>query len=166
MQRSAAAGQDAACILCRPVLLTPVVQQSSYWRVAINRNQNLLGKLLISLLRHEEAVNALTADEWSDLHAEIDWATGRLRVAFAPDHFNYAFLQNQDRHVHLHVIPRYASPRALAGETFSDAPIPVTTPSGQRRLSGPMSLTGLPVLLADRRLGVGPRPSALSLPGV
>ena len=114
----------------------PVVHQSQYWRVAINRNQNLLGKLLISLLRHEEAVTALTADEWSDLHAEIRWATGRLRLAFAGDHFNYAFLQNQDRHVHLHV-PRYASPRALAGETFTDTSYPGHYVLGTEKLVGP-----------------------------
>ena len=34
------------------------------------------------------------------------------------------FLQNQDRHVHLHVIPRYATPRVLAGEMFPDAGYP------------------------------------------
>ena len=49
---------------------------------------------------------------------------GRVREAFAPDHFNYAFLQNQDRHVHLHVIPRYQSPRWLAGTEFKDADYP------------------------------------------
>jgi diadenosine tetraphosphate (Ap4A) HIT family hydrolase len=39
----------------------------------------------------------------------VQRTTERLRRAFAPDHFNYAFLQNQDRHVHQHVIPRYAA---------------------------------------------------------
>ena len=33
---------------------------------------------------------------------------------------NYAFLQNLDRHVHLHVIPRYAAPREFEGERFED----------------------------------------------
>jgi diadenosine tetraphosphate (Ap4A) HIT family hydrolase len=108
------------CALCRPVLLTPIVRESTHWRIAINRNQNLLGKLLIALLRHEESVAELTAAEWSDLHAEMRWATERVSSAYRPDHFNLAFLQNQDRHVHLHVIPRYAAARACAGVEFTD----------------------------------------------
>jgi len=43
---------------------------------------------------------------------------------FRPDHVNYAFLQNQDRHVHVHVIPRYATCRNVAGEDFVDRAYP------------------------------------------
>ncbi len=50
--------------------------------------------------------------------------TGVLTEAFRPDHFSYAFLQNQDRHVHLHVVPRYAALRAFAGTTFQDPDYP------------------------------------------
>jgi diadenosine tetraphosphate (Ap4A) HIT family hydrolase len=61
----------------------------------------------------------------------------RLRSAFAPDHFNYAFLQNQDRHVHLHVIPRYAAPREVSGVVFDDPDYPdhYAVPGRERRLS-------------------------------
>lgn len=47
-----------------------------------------------------------------------------LSLAFQPDHFNYAFLQNQDRHIHLHIIPRYNEPRVFAGITFDDPDYP------------------------------------------
>jgi diadenosine tetraphosphate (Ap4A) HIT family hydrolase len=50
--------------------------------------------------------------------------TERVRAAFAPDHFNYSFLMNLDRHVHLHVIPRYVGTRQLAGVTFEDPDYP------------------------------------------
>lgn len=106
--------------MCRPVLLTPIVRESAHWRIAINRNQNLLGKLLIALRRHEESVAELVPEEWSELRDELRWAIARLSSAFRPDHFNCAFLQNQDRHVHLHVIPRYASTRTFAGREFAD----------------------------------------------
>jgi diadenosine tetraphosphate (Ap4A) HIT family hydrolase len=108
------------CALCRRVLLTPIVRESTHWRIAINRNQNLLGKIFIALLRHEELVADLTTAEWSDLRDELRWAFDRLDGAFRPDHFNCAFLQNQDRHVHLHVIPRYATTRMCAGREFAD----------------------------------------------
>lgn len=44
-------------------------------------------------------------DEHRELHQLMVYATDALHAAFTPDHYNYAFLQNQDRHVHLHIIP-------------------------------------------------------------
>jgi diadenosine tetraphosphate (Ap4A) HIT family hydrolase len=90
----------------------------------LNRNQNLLGKCLIATRRHIEAVPALTAAEWQDLRWQLARTTRALETAFQPDHFNYAFLQNEDRHVHLHVIPRYASARTFAGRLFEDPDYP------------------------------------------
>jgi diadenosine tetraphosphate (Ap4A) HIT family hydrolase len=119
------------CALCRP-LLTPVIRESRHWRIALNRNQDLLGKLIVVLRRHEEAVVALSVAEWADLQGEVVWATKRLADAFAPDHFNYAFLQNQDRHVHLHLIPRYATARSVDGRQFTDPAYPA-----HYRVSGP-----------------------------
>ena len=68
----------------------------------------------------------------------MHWATARLRHAFAPDHYNYAFLQNQDRHVHLHVIPRYAASRSIAGVTFDDPDYPAhyRVPGREERVAG------------------------------
>jgi diadenosine tetraphosphate (Ap4A) HIT family hydrolase len=112
------------CVLCRLQLETPILRASHSWRVALNRNQSQLGKSIIVLRRHAEDVVLLSPDEWSELHAEIAWVTERLRDAFSPDHFNYSFLQNQDRHVHLHVIPRYIGTREIAGTEFSDPDYP------------------------------------------
>jgi diadenosine tetraphosphate (Ap4A) HIT family hydrolase len=97
----------------------------------------LLGKVFVVLRRHEESVSELTAEEWEELRHEVRWATERLRAAFEPDHFNYAFLQNQDRHVHLHVIPRYGEPRRFAGIEFSDPDYPAhyAVPARENRVS-------------------------------
>ena len=76
-----------------------------------NYNQNLLGKLLIVLKRHEEQVAKLSAAEWHELHAQVQRTTEQLRSAFAPDSFSYAILQNQDRHIHLQGL-RLAQQRA------------------------------------------------------
>jgi diadenosine tetraphosphate (Ap4A) HIT family hydrolase len=112
------------CDLCGAQLQTPVLRESPHWRLAVNRNQNLLGKLIVVLRRHEEAVARVDSGEWSELHDHIRWATDRLSAAFAPDHFNFAFLQNQDRHVHLHVIPRYVGGRWIANADFADPEYP------------------------------------------
>lgn len=58
------------------------------------------------------------------MQEQVNRAAAMLKSAFASDHFNYAFLQNQDRHVHLHVIPRYAALRTFDGEVFTDVDYP------------------------------------------
>jgi diadenosine tetraphosphate (Ap4A) HIT family hydrolase len=67
-----------------------VIRDTHHWRIVVNRNQNLLGKLVIALRRHEEQVARLSADEWGALRGEISWSTEHLRGAFAPDNFNYS----------------------------------------------------------------------------
>ena len=128
------------CMLCDPGL-GPVLFESGLWRTVMNRNQNLLGKCFVATRRHVEAVAALTTEEWLDLHRQLALATRALDLAFQPDHYNYAFLQNQDRHVHLHVIPRYAGLHMFAGERFDDPDYPdhYAVPSSPRILTGEQS---------------------------
>jgi diadenosine tetraphosphate (Ap4A) HIT family hydrolase len=135
------------CSLCGSSL-TPVLDETALWQVWLNVNQNLLGKLVIVLKRHEEQVARLSAAEWLELHAQVQRTTERLRSAFAPDHFNYGFLQNQDRHVHLHVIPRYAASREVSGIVFDDPDYPdhYAVPGRERRVS-PAVLDALATLL-------------------
>jgi diadenosine tetraphosphate (Ap4A) HIT family hydrolase len=136
-------GGSGECALCGPQLLTPVIRESTHWRIAINRNQNLLGKLFIALRRHEESVAELTSTEWSDLRDELRWAIGRLEDAFHPDHFNCVFLQNEDRHVHLHVIPRYSSARMLEGREFTDPDWPNHYSPGVEYLAPPDEIAAI-----------------------
>jgi diadenosine tetraphosphate (Ap4A) HIT family hydrolase len=138
-----------ACALCAPELQTPVLRESRHWRTALNRNQNLLGKTIVVLRRHGEAVTELSADEWSELHGELAWVTGRLGRAFAPDHFNYAFLQNEDRHVHLHVIPRYAGTRELGVVVFDDPAYPDHYRPGEERRLGREQIDAIASALAE-----------------
>ncbi len=124
-----------ACNLCRPDL-APLIARTPAWQLVLNHNQNLLGKCFLALARHEERVPRLTAPEWADLHQLLIVATEALQNAFRPDHFNYAFLQNQDRHIHMHIIPRYAQPRTFAGLVFDDPDYPnhYAVPAPQRHL--------------------------------
>lgn len=101
-----------------------ILRRGEHWTTALNRNQNLLGKVMLVANRPVERVTELTAAEWADLHSEMRKVTSALVGAFQPDHFNYAFLQNQDRQVHLHVIPRYAAARTFAGLVFADPDYP------------------------------------------
>lgn len=107
------------CTLCQP-LTDDEVWSSDHWRVIVNRQQDTLGKCFLALKRHDEDVCNLTDDEVADLWATIRSVRDVLLARFRPDHFNYAFLMNQDPHVHLHVIPRYKTPREFAGNEFTD----------------------------------------------
>jgi len=111
------------CPLCSPSL-APIILESKYWRLVLNRNQNLLGKCFLVLTRHVEALLDLSSFEWMDLYEQLASATKLLEESFRPDHFNYAFMQNQDRHVHMHIIPRYQGQRDFAGIVFEDASYP------------------------------------------
>jgi diadenosine tetraphosphate (Ap4A) HIT family hydrolase len=97
-----------------------VVEESRYWTIAVNLNQNLIGRLILVLNRDAEAVTAVSSPEWSDLHREIARTRRALNVIFEPDQYNYAFLMNQDAQVHLHVVPRYADRRTWSGAQFED----------------------------------------------
>ncbi len=91
-----------------------------HWRVTVGRDQGYLGKCIIALRRHEEDFLALTAEEREEMWDAARAVRDALRRCFAPDHFNYQVLGNSVRHVHMHLTPRYTSPREFAGVTFTD----------------------------------------------
>jgi diadenosine tetraphosphate (Ap4A) HIT family hydrolase len=125
-----------ACTLCRPDL-APILAQSEFWTLMLNTNQRFLGACFLSLRRHLEPVTELTPAEWTALQPELIRATQALKTSFQPDHFNYAFLQNQDRHIHMHIYPRYARSRTFAGVVFDDPDYPshYSVPGPSRRLT-------------------------------
>lgn len=111
------------CPLCS-ASLGPIITESEHWSLILNRNQDLLGKCFLVLRRHAEEVILLSDEEWLELKEQLKQVTHALISAFNPDHFNYAFLQNQDRHVHIHIIPRYESNRNYLDIDFRDIGYP------------------------------------------
>ena len=111
------------CTLCDPDL-GPVIAEGVDWRLVLNHNQDLLGKCFLATRRHIERVGDLTTAEWTELHERLAQVSRALELAFHPDHFNFAFLQNQDRHVHLHIVPRYKAERSFEGTVFTDPGYP------------------------------------------
>jgi diadenosine tetraphosphate (Ap4A) HIT family hydrolase len=98
-----------------------VIEQSALWTLAVNRNQDLLGKSMIVLHRPCTAVIDIEPAEWVSLRTELRRLVPAVGRLFRPDQFNFAFLMNLDAQVHLHVIPRYAGPRRWRGREFTDA---------------------------------------------
>lgn len=91
-----------------------------HWRLQLSKQQGYLGWCLVILERHETDAANLTAEEREELWEIVGRARAALRRLFAPDHFNYAFLGNVVRHVHLHLMPRYEGAREFVGQTFRD----------------------------------------------
>jgi diadenosine tetraphosphate (Ap4A) HIT family hydrolase len=98
---------------------------------------------------HCKQVSGLTAGEWADLHPCIARTTVALDNLFAPDQYNFAFLMNLDPHVHLHVVPRYASSRTWHGETYADAHYGSLF-SKEERLAPEDTMTALAEALRER----------------
>jgi diadenosine tetraphosphate (Ap4A) HIT family hydrolase len=97
-----------------------LVEADPTWTIAVNMNQNLLGKAMVLLNRRCQSVTELTVAEWTDLHAQLRRLRVALDILFEPDQYNYAFLMNRDRQVHLHIVPRYETVRQWLGQQFED----------------------------------------------
>lgn len=125
-----------------------LVGQSEHWSILLNIDQSLLGRCYLSLKRLETNVLALRPEEITNLWATSARVVKALDLLWYPDHFNYAFLMNQDPHVHWHVIPRYKGRREFAGGTFVDPEF-----GGHYGLGVPRTLedAGYEAILADLR---------------
>jgi diadenosine tetraphosphate (Ap4A) HIT family hydrolase len=124
---------DPRCGLCHEARWQ--VWAHPYWSLYLNDNQNLLGKVMLVLNRHCESVPELTPEEWMQLRVEVHDAELALDRLFRPDHFNLMFLMNLDRHVHLHVVPRYRTARTYAGEDFADRDYGSLATTAARRMT-------------------------------
>ena len=107
-----------ACAICDTPW--PELGSFSHWRITVAHEQNYLGKCIIALRRHEEDFLALRAEEREEMWHAASAVRDALTRSFGPDHFNYQVLGNSVRHVHVHLTPRYTSPREFAGMTFTD----------------------------------------------
>ncbi len=97
-----------------------VIEEREHWTLAVNRNQDLLGKTMVVLRRPCVEVVGIDRLEWSSLMNELQRLVPTLTTLFAPDQFNFAFLMNMDAQVHMHVVPRYSSVRQWRGHQFDD----------------------------------------------
>ena len=108
------------CLFCEKDLSKSTIFEDTYWTVVLNKEQHYVGRSFIMLKRHDENIFNLTAEERQELWGLAKKTKDVLTSLFHPDMFNYAFLMNVVRHVHLHVYPRYKEKRVVYGETFED----------------------------------------------
>ena len=69
-----------------------VIEERPSWTLAVNRNQDRLGKTMLVLQRHCDAVIDIAPDEWALLRDELRRIVPALDRLFHPDQFNSALL--------------------------------------------------------------------------
>ncbi|MBI3857302.1 MAG: HIT family protein [Planctomycetes bacterium] len=98
--------------------------ENRHWTAQVRPRQVTLGSSVLISRRHVESFAALSPEEVLSFGAAVREIEGRLKEAFVFDKINYLMLMMVDRHLHFHVIPRYAQPRTLAGIEWKDASWP------------------------------------------
>jgi diadenosine tetraphosphate (Ap4A) HIT family hydrolase len=68
-----------------------VIEERPCWTLAVNRKPGLLGKTMLVLQRHCDAVIDIAPDEWALLRDELRRIVPALDRLFHPDQFNFAF---------------------------------------------------------------------------
>ena len=97
------------------------IKEYKYWTVFIHENQSYLGRCIVWCKR-EDALDLIdtTKEEREELFLILKELKKTLIKTFQPDWFNYSFLGNSTRHLHCHLIPRYAKPKIFEGIKFED----------------------------------------------
>ena len=97
------------------------IKNYTHWSVFIHHNQGYLGRCIIWCNRDSALDLAdATAEEQQELFVIINDLGNAIKKCFGPHWLNYAFLGNETRHLHGHLIPRYAAPKEFEGITFKD----------------------------------------------
>ncbi|MBP7134526.1 HIT domain-containing protein [Patescibacteria group bacterium] len=98
-----------------------LIKEYQFWSVYTHESQQYLGRCAIVCKRADALDLAeATKEEQAELFVILADLRKALSHCFQPDWFNYAFLGNEFRHLHGHLIPRYASKRTVFETTFED----------------------------------------------
>lgn len=98
-----------------------LIADYAHWVVLLRPEQPTLGSLILAAKSEAEALGALPGAAFAELAAVTAAIEASLRRAIAYEKINYLALMMVDRHVHFHVLPRYAGGREAAGIAIADA---------------------------------------------
>ena len=97
-----------------------LVKEFGDWVVLLRPKQVTLGSLVLACKGEITRLGQVTPAAFSELATVTSQLEATLDRAFQPDKFNYLLLMMVDKHVHFHVLPRYASARQFMGVNFVD----------------------------------------------
>ena len=98
-----------------------LVREYKHWLVLLRPAQVTAGSLVLAAKSNATAFGMLPAAAFVELATVISEIEASLGNAVAYERINYLMLMMVDPHVHVHVIPRYADIRSIAGVEIADA---------------------------------------------
>lgn len=98
-----------------------IVKDYNYWTWLVHTNQGYLGRSVVWCKR-KDALDLMdaTPEERAELFVILLEIKSAIEISFSSDWMNYAFLGNETRHLHGHIVPRYESTREFVGQGFID----------------------------------------------
>lgn len=98
-----------------------IVNKYKYWDLYLHKNQCYIGRCYLWAKREDATDFIETTEEERYEFFFITYNLKKaLREAFLPNMFNYASLNNVEKHLHVHVIPRYKIIVPFQGIKFCD----------------------------------------------
>jgi diadenosine tetraphosphate (Ap4A) HIT family hydrolase len=98
------------------------IMEFKHWNIYLHPNQCYLGRYYL-WARRSDAVDLMNTsdDEWLEFREIGQKLKEALDSLFSPNRYNYAALGNVGNHLHVHFIPRYATPRVFQSMQFVDS---------------------------------------------
>ena len=109
----------AKCLFCNKEE-EQLIKKYKFWKVLLNINQYYLGRIIVALNKHKEDFLDTEKEEREELFEIMNKIAKALKKLFNPDLLNYAILMNQEKHLHLHIIPRYKEEKIFDNVIFRD----------------------------------------------
>jgi diadenosine tetraphosphate (Ap4A) HIT family hydrolase len=97
-----------------------LLRDYEHWVLLLRPHQVTAGSLVLAAKDEVTAYGDLPAPAFAEQGRIVAETEALLRRAVAYERINYLMLMMVDRHVHFHVIPRYAGSRSLAGIEIAD----------------------------------------------
>jgi len=97
-----------------------LIHEYEHWVVLVRPAQVTIGSLVLANKEDAERFPDLSPGSFAELKGVTADMESALADAYGHDKINYLMLMMVDRHVHYHVIPRYAEPVSLEGRSYPD----------------------------------------------
>src|SRR3989338_8314473 len=97
------------------------ILEGKYWDAFLHEDQTVVGRIYF-WYKEGNVVDFLDVpeDAMLEFHKTAQKIKKVLIELFNPDIFNYLALNNNTRHLHIHIIPRYSKKIEKFGATFED----------------------------------------------
>jgi diadenosine tetraphosphate (Ap4A) HIT family hydrolase len=93
-----------------------------YSTLYLNRNQLLIGRVIIAYKEHKTEIFQLGEEERNGFFKDVSRCAQAIYTIYAPDKINYAIFGDGAPHFHVHLVPKYKG-RDFWGGPFADNPV-------------------------------------------